>query len=203
MDDEIIWPPQEEIEKPEPTTSPKVGKDEKKSEHENKKPATTASTAPTVSLAEAVKNSSKSRGTLRRWITDGKIEGAIKNETGWQIPIPSLISSGAWDGISAPDEPPEIEDTNRVSELEAELLRARLELNSEKKLREAAERNADDLRFAMRMLTAGNSSPTKPEETPPAERRPVQRQRPPVDRWEFTPAAIFEAANKFRRKLLG
>ena len=104
-----------------------------------------------VTLAEAVKISSKSRGTIRRWITDGKIEGAIKTETGWKIPIPSLVSSGAWDGISAPDENTKAEETNRVSELEAELLRARLELNSEKKLREAAERNADDLRFAMRL----------------------------------------------------
>ncbi|MDP6144453.1 MAG: hypothetical protein QF596_01630 [Acidimicrobiales bacterium] len=203
MDEEILWPPQEKVEKPESTTPAKGNKEGKEQEHGNKKPVIAASTAPTVTLAEAVRDSSKSRGTLRRWITDGKIEGAIKTETGWQIPIPSLISSGAWDGVSAPDEPPKIEDKNRVSELEAELLRARLELNSEKKLREAAERNADDLRFAMRMLTAGNPSQTKPQEAPPIERRPVQRQRPPDDRWEFTPAAIIEAANKFRRKLLG
>ena len=136
-------------------------------------------------------------------IADGKIEGAIKTETGWKIPIPSLVSSGAWDGISAPDENTKVEETTRVSELEAELLRARLELNSEKKLREAAERNADDLRFAMRMLTAGTSTSTAPQPTASTEKRSVQYQRPQSDRWEFTPAAIIDAANKFRRKLLG
>ncbi|GIR34880.1 MAG: hypothetical protein CM15mP49_02650 [Actinomycetota bacterium] len=56
------------------------------------------------------------------------------------------------------------EKTDKVSELELELVRVRLELNSEKKLREAAERNADDLRFAMRMLTSGENS--RPQQVP-------------------------------------
>ncbi len=198
MDDEILWPPQEK--KDEPQSLSEAQSDIKP---QSEKEIGISSSAPMVTLAEAVKISSKSRGTIRRWITDGKIEGAIKTETGWKIPIPSLVSSGAWDGVSAPDENTKVEETNRVSELEAELLRARLELNSEKKLREAAERNADDLRFAMRMLTSGSSASPSPPKIPSAEKRSVQYQRPQGDRWEFTPATIIEAANKFRRKLLG
>ena len=198
MDDEILWPPQEKKDEPGSRANAQT---EIKPQSEKKIAISPA--APMVTLAEAVKISSKSRGTIRRWIADGKIEGAIKTETGWKIPIPSLVSSGAWDGISAPDENTKVEETTRVSELEAELLRARLELNSEKKLREAAERNADDLRFAMRMLTTGTSTSTAPQPTASTEKRSVQYQRPQSDRWEFTPAAIIDAANKFRRKLLG
>ena len=198
MDDEILWPPQEKKDE-----SQSLNGDQAEIKPQSEEKIGISSSAPMVTLAEAVKISSKSRGTIRRWITDGKIEGAIKTETGWKIPIPSLVSSGAWDGISAPDENTKAEETNRVSELEAELLRARLELNSEKKLREAAERNADDLRFAMRMLTTGSSASTAPQQIPSVEKRPTQHQRPQGDRWEFTPAAIIEAANKFRRKLLG
>jgi len=198
MDDEILWPPQEKKYEPKSRADAQT-----ETKPQSEKKIATSSAAPMVTLAEAVKISSKSRGTIRRWIADGKIEGAIKTETGWKIPIPSLVSSGAWDGISAPDENTKVEETNRVSELEAELLRARLELNSEKKLREAAERNADDLRFAMRMLTAGTSTSTSSQQIPTVEKRPVQYQRPQGDRWEFTPAAIIDAANKFRRKLLG
>ena len=198
MDDEILWPPQEKKDEPKSRAD-----EQTETKPQSEKKIATSSAAPMVTLAEAVKISSKSRGTIRRWIADGKIEGAIKTETGWKIPIPSLVSSGAWDGISAPDENTKVEETNRVSELEAELLRARLELNSEKKLREAAERNADDLRFAMRMLTTGTSTSTSPQQIPTVEKRSVQYQRPQGDRWEFTPAAIIDAANKFRRKLLG
>ena len=198
MDDEILWPPQGKKDEPQSLNDDQV---EIKPQAEEK--IGISSDAPMVSLAEAVKISSKSRNTIRRWITDGKIEGAIKTENGWKIPIPSLVSSGAWDGVSAPEEDTKVEETNRVSELEAELLRARFELNSEKKLREAAERNADDLRFAMRMLTTGTSASTSPQQIPSVEKRPVQHQRPQGDRWEFTPEAILKAANKFRRKLLG
>ena len=81
-------------------------------------------------------------------------------------------------------------------------MRARFELNSEKKLREAAERNAEDLRSAMRMLTAGNvATPIQLEDSRP--QRPASYQKPQDERWEFTPAAFIEVANKFRKKLLG
>ena len=144
MDDEILWPPEEQIEDSvEEESKPDLNLESALVSQPNLQSAGSLN-VPSVSLADAVRNSSKSRGTLRRWIVEEKISGALKTENGWQIPIASLVSSGAWDSVTAPDESPEVEEVDRLSELEAELLRARFELNSEKKLREAAERNAED-----------------------------------------------------------
>ena len=194
MGEEILWPPKEESDEP---------KLEKSTLVKQKLPQLDQS-VPMVSLAEAVNESSKSRGTIRRWITEGKIEGAIKTDTGWRIPIASLVTSGAWDGQTKPADEKAIEEkTDKVSELELELVRVRLELNSEKKLREAAERNADDLRFAMRMLTSGeNSRPQQvPQSAGPTQHRINTSQR--VEKFDFSPASILDAANKLKKRFLG
>ena len=191
---EILWPPKEE------SDDPKI---ENSTLAKQKLPQLDQS-VPMVSLAEAVNESSKSRGTIRRWITEGKIEGAIKTDTGWRIPIASLVTSGAWDGQTKPaGEKVTEEKTDKVSELELELVRVRLELNSEKKLREAAERNADDLRFAMRMLTYGENS--RPQQVPQSagstQNKTNTSQR--VEKFDFSPASILDAANKLKRRFLG
>ena len=194
MGEEILWPPKEESDDPKIENSALV---------KQKLPQLDQS-VPMVSLAEAVNESSKSRGTIRRWITEGKIEGAIKTDTGWRIPIASLVTSGAWDGQTKPADGKAIEEkTDKVSELELELVRVRLELNSEKKLREAAERNADDLRFAMRMLTSGeNSRPQQvPQSAGPTQHRINTSQR--VEKFDFSPASILDAANKLKKRFLG
>ena len=194
MGEEILWPPKEESDEP---------KLEKSTLVKQKLPQLDQS-VPMVSLAEAVNESSKSRGTIRRWITEGKIEGAIKTDTGWRIPIASLVTSGAWDGQTKPADGKAIEEkTDKVSELELELVRVRLELNSEKKLREAAERNADDLRFAMRMLTSGENS--RPQQVSPnagsTQSKINTSQR--VEKFDFSPASILDAANKLKKRFLG
>ena len=194
MGEEILWPPKEESDEPKLESGTSV---------KQKLPQLDQS-VPMVSLAEAVNESSKSRGTIRRWITEGKIEGAIKTDTGWRIPIASLVTSGAWDGQTKPADGKASEvKTDKVSELELELVRVRLELNSEKKLREAAERNADDLRFAMRMLTSGeNSRPQQvPQSAGPTQHRINTSQR--VDKFDFSPASILDAANKLKKRFLG
>ena len=194
MGEEILWPPKEE------SDDPKI---ENSTLAKQKQPQLDQS-VPMVSLAEAVNESSKSRGTIRRWITEGKIEGAIKTDTGWRIPIASLVTSGAWDGQTKPADGKASEvKTDKVSELELELVRVRLELNSEKKLREAAERNADDLRFAMRMLTSGeNSRPQQvPQSAGPTQHRINTSQR--VEKFDFSPASILDAANKLKKRFLG
>ena len=123
MGEEILWPPQEESNEPKLESSTSV----------KQKPPEFDQSVPVVSLAEAVNESSKSRGTIRRWIAEGKIEGAIKTDSGWRIPIASLVTSGAWDGQTKPEDGKSIEEkTDKVSELEIELVRVRLELNSEK-----------------------------------------------------------------------
>ena len=194
MGEEILWPPKEESDDPKIENSVLV---------KQKLPKLDQS-VPMVSLAEAVNESSKSRGTIRRWITEGKIEGAIKTDTGWRIPIASLVTSGAWDGQTKPaGEKVTEEKTDKVSELELELVRVRLELNSEKKLREAAERNADDLRFAMRMLTSGENS--RPQQVSPnagsTQSKINTSQR--VEKFDFSPASILDAANKLKKRFLG
>ena len=194
MGEEILWPPKEE------SDDPKI---ENSTLAKQKLPQLDQS-VPMVSLAEAVNESSKSRGTIRRWITEGKIEGAIKTDTGWRIPIASLVTSGAWDGQTKPaGEKVTEEKTDKVSELELELVRVRLELNSEKKLREAAERNADDLRFAMRMLTSGENS--RPQQVPQSagstQNKTNTSQR--VEKFDFSPASILDAANKLKKRFLG
>ena len=194
MGEEILWPPQEESDEPKLESGTSV---------KQKLPQFDQS-VPMVSLAEAVNESSKSRGTIRRWITEGKIEGAIKTDTGWRIPIASLVTSGAWDGQTKPaGEKVTEEKTDKVSELELELVRVRLELNSEKKLREAAERNADDLRFAMRMLTSGeNSRPQQVSQSAGSTQNKINTSQR-VEKFDFSPASILDAANKLKKRFLG
>ena len=194
MGEEILWPPKEESDDPEIENSTLA---------KQKQPQLDQS-VPMVSLAEAVNESSKSRGTIRRWITEGKIEGAIKTDTGWRIPIASLVTSGAWDGQTKPADGKATEEkTDKVSELEIELVRVRLELNSEKKLREAAERNADDLRFAMRMLTSGeNSRPQQVSQSAGSTQNKINTSQR-VEKFDFSPASILDAANKLKKRFLG
>ena len=194
MGEEILWPPKEESDDPKIENSALV---------KQKLPQLDQS-VPMVSLAEAVNESSKSRGTIRRWITEGKIEGAIKTDTGWRIPIASLVTSGAWDGQTKPADGKATEEkTDKVSELELELVRVRLELNSEKKLREAAERNADDLRFAMRMLTSGeNSRPQQVSQSAGSTQNRINTSQR-VEKFDFSPASILDAANKLKKRFLG
>ena len=194
MGEEILWPPKEESDDPKIENSALV---------KQKLPQLDQS-VPMVSLAEAVNESSKSRGTIRRWITEGKIEGAIKTDTGWRIPIASLVTSGAWDGQTKPaGEKVTEEKIDKVSEFELELVRVRLELNSEKKLREAAERNADDLRFAMRMLTSGeNTGPQQVSQSAGSTQNKINTSQR-VEKFDFSPASILDVANKLKKRFLG
>lgn len=53
-----------------------------------------------VSLTQAAKRAGISTTTLRRWITEGKIEGVIKTAKGYAIPIQSLLKhlpTDRWD----------------------------------------------------------------------------------------------------------
>ena len=159
MSEEILWPPQEKNQEPaeeKPAKKPEASK-QPKIETTPVDPA--FSNPPMESLSEAARQTNKSRGTIRNWLVEGKVPGARRTDTGWQIPVPSLVATGLWDRTSPPDEVKEPPEHDRLTELESELARARMELHSEKKLREAAERNAEDLRVAMRMLNAGPQRP--------------------------------------------
>lgn len=69
-----------------------------------------------VSLTEAAKRAGISTTTIRRWITEGKIEGAAKTAKGYAIPVQALLKllpSNRWDTVT----PTELEATNPGSEL--------------------------------------------------------------------------------------
>ena len=196
MSEEILWPPQDVNIEPVKEKPPEKPQENKHPKIETDPVDPAFANAPMVSLSEAARQTNKSRGTIRNWLVEGKVPGARRTEAGWQIPVPSLVATGLWDRTTPPDEIEKPPEGDRVSELESELARARMELHSEKKLREAAERNAEDLRVAMRMLNAGPQ--------PPPERQNVNQQvRQTQDRWELTPASVVDVVQRFRKKLLG
>jgi hypothetical protein len=137
---------------------------------------------PTVSLADAARHSPRSVATLRRWLNAGTIAGAERDPANgaWVIPITALVEAGAWPSTTPPD--PEAEPApdaaleaalqDALAQVEALTAIARaseVQARHQIELREAAERNADDLRTALRMLEAG------PRPTP--EKRPNIFQR--------------------------
>ncbi len=196
MSEEILWPPQEVNQEPVKENPPEKSQENKRPKVETAPIDPAFANAPMVSLSEAARQTNKSRGTIRNWLVEGKVPGARRTEAGWQIPVPSLVATGLWDRTTPPDEIEEPPEGDRVSELESELARARMELHSEKKLREAAERNAEDLRVAMRMLNAG--PPSSPER-----QKTIQQVRQSQERWELTPASVVDAVHRFRKKILG
>ena len=196
MSEEILWSPQEKNQETAERKPAKSPESNKQPEIENTPIDPAFANAPMVSLSEAARQTNKSRGTIRNWLVEGKVPGARRTEAGWQIPVPSLVATGLEDRTSPPDQVKKPPVIDRLSELESELARARMELNSEKKLREAAERNAEDLRVAMRMLNAGPQSPVDKESV-------SHQGRPTQDRWELTPASVVDAVQRFRRKILG
>ena len=75
-----------------------------------------------VSLTEAAKRAGLSTTTIRRWITEGKIEGAAKTAKGYAIPVQALLKllpNNRWDTVTATA----TEATNPGSELVALELR--------------------------------------------------------------------------------
>ena len=148
-------------------------------------------TAPTVTLAEAARRSPLSVATLRRWLTDGKIPGAERTTEGASAESITRYEAGAWPSTTPPeaDEPPQA-DTDALADALAQRDHARAELDTERRLREAAERNADDLRTALRMLDAGppTTSTSTPERSPwyrrVLDREAAQREHRTPPPWE-------------------
>jgi len=115
---------------------------------------------PAITLAEAIRRCTCSESTLRRKLKADAIEGAQRGDTGWSIPIRSLISAGLLAPTTAPDD---IEQQPAIADAELGKLR---EQNADLRRRaEVAEAIADerglaldDARLALRALTAGESN---------------------------------------------
>ena len=128
---------------------------------------------PTVSLAEAARRSPRSVATLRRWLAAGTIAGADRDASGaWVIPVAALVEAGAWPSTTPPEAEAEVAEPAvsdaledalaQVEALTAIAAASEAQARHQIQLREAAERNADDLRTALRMLEAGpRPSPEK------------------------------------------
>jgi len=160
---------------------------------------------PLLTIAQVVDQFELSRATVRRGIESGKFDGAHKDLQGrWLVPVTALIAAGVkprktWitevatervhkhtqDAhlVAAPNEnkvAAELAHTDnerahehahratRIAQLETELA-------AEKCLREAAERNAEDLRTAMRMIESSQPKQTAGAEMPAPRRRWWQR----------------------------
>ena len=129
---------------------------------------------PALTLTEAAKATRVSRKTLRRRLDSDEFPNArrLDGPTGtgpWVVPIADLLSAGFT--LHSPDDDQGDEDESddhgdedesddhgddlRIRELEHELELERERRQVADALRVAAERNADDLRTALRMLEAG------------------------------------------------
>lgn len=152
-------------------------------------PARTLPARPSWSAAEAARRCGVGRATIQRALESGKFPNALKDETGWSIPLGDLLAAGFTPDRPTPPDPghPPARGQDRagdgqvpalseqVRELSAELERERARTEHERALRAAAEhlatvhaQRADDLKTALRMLDAARPDPQTPEAPAPA-----------------------------------
>lgn len=158
-------------------------------------------TRPRLNVTQAVAAFNVTKRTLQRRLTAGQLDGATKDDAGqWSIPIEALHALGfgarqtttndappvrhsthktiqsveKTGNTSAPNSAPLAPDSaTEITSLRAILHNTQQQLATEQRLREAAERNIEDLRTAMRMLEAGTNHP--PDSDRPQRRRWWQR----------------------------
>lgn len=102
---------------------------------------------PTFTLAGAARAVGKSERTLSRRLRENRIPGAVRLEDGaWSIPLEGLLEAGfelyASQGEAEPPVPAVPLSSERVSELEAELLEVRRQLAAAEGRAVTAEREA-------------------------------------------------------------
>jgi DNA-binding protein H-NS len=146
--------------------------------------------------------------TIRRNKELLREHGAVLDPDGWKVPMSALIASGLMRRTTPPDQPAPVHRgaevptealmPERVRELERELLEERHRRELAEERQRAAEAVAhergealEDVRTAMRMLTAGptTTTTTAPETAPeaapgpPESERPAQRHAAPRRTW--------------------
>lgn len=154
-------------------------------------------TRPSLTIAEAIEQFNLSRTTVRRGIENGKFPNATKDAQGrWTIPVDDLVAAGVlprktWLNERAHDvftpahslqslvaselAHPENEHVHELAHRDTRIAQLEAELSAEKRLREAAETNANDLRTALRMIEAGTNPNHPPAPDHPQRRRWWQR----------------------------
>jgi len=138
---------------------------------------------PMLTVTAAVASFQVERRTLQRLLAAGQLAGTRKDSRGrWMIPVEALHAAGfaartTWIPDATTSAPSRNNDAtsmqssllnqgdrsatgntterdSNTTELRSHVARLQDELAAEKQLREAAERNTEDLRMAMRMLEA-------------------------------------------------
>ena len=151
---------------------------------------TTVHDRPHWSAAEAARRCGVGRTTIMRALADGKFPTAVKDDTGWSIPLGDLLAAGfAPNRPSPPDTPPgqgghggdhhpdhghDTPADGQVAALSAKLAEAEAELVRWRERAQVAEAVANergervaDLRTALRMLEAAPREPASPPDTIP------------------------------------
>lgn len=142
------------------------------------------STRPSWTITRAAAECGVSRDTIKRRRTAGGFPNAHQDQRGqWLIPLEDLLAAGLRPGAPSPPDPEhqgmhQVHDDDapgarpsadqaHITELNQQIQLLRLQLETEQRLRAAAEQNADDLRTSMRMLEA---RPTPETATAPRRR---------------------------------
>jgi len=110
----------------------------------------------TFTVKQAAQACGVSARTIMRRLADGGLVAYKDERDAWQIPVSALIAAGFAVGKpSDPDPSTPAPGEPTVNELRAQIALLEARLDGAERLRQAAERNADDLRQALRMLEAG------------------------------------------------
>lgn len=143
---------------------------------------------PSWTLSRAAEECQVSRDTLKRRRAAGDFPNAYMDTRGkWLIPVNDLLAAGfklggmhqvhEEDALGhAPVQTPDLREIELVQQVQM----LQVQLEAERSQRQAAERNIDDLRQALRMIEAAPTSTvsTPPEQLPsPAQMSPLAPRR--------------------------
>ncbi|QIM18085.1 hypothetical protein G7066_04395 [Leucobacter coleopterorum] len=118
-------------------------------------------TRPRLTVTQAVAAFNVTKRTLQRGLAAGDLDGATKdNSRQWPIPVEALHALGFVARQATPNgASPTPDGASEITSLRSILHDTQQQLETERRLREAAETNANDLRTAMRMLKATAATP--------------------------------------------
>jgi hypothetical protein len=146
---------------------------------------------PAWTLSRAAEECGVSRDTLKRRRAAGEFPNAYMDTRGkWLIPVNDLLAAGFKPGgrplvqeDTAPVHAPVQTPDSQANELLQQVQLLQVQLDAERNMRHAAERNAEDLRLALRMIEAAPPSATSTDTKPEHSSDPSEPLTPRRRRW--------------------